>query len=107
MMNGELTAGQLKKLQTAQKHADALGQLIDHFFEYSYLLHAEPVLNLEEINLTNFVAERLAESVAALEEHHLSVHLEETAPVFVMADKASLTRIIQNLIRNAIQHSNG
>lgn len=107
MMNGELAAAQLKKLQTAQKHADALGRLIDHFFEYSYLLHAEPELNPEEINLTNFLAECLASSVAALEEHQLSVRLEETPPVFVIADKESLSRIIQNLIRNAVQHSGG
>ncbi|MNB86737.1 Sensor protein CzcS precursor [compost metagenome] len=107
MMDEGLTHGQQKKLQTAQKHAQALGQLIEHFFEYSYLLHAETGLELQEINLTNYTVECLAGSVAVLEEHQLAVKLEEAAPVFVSADKEPLARIIHNLIRNGIQHADG
>ncbi|MGM1045698.1 MAG: sensor histidine kinase [Bacillota bacterium] len=107
MNHGDLSDDQLKKLHTAQKHADELGRLIEHFFEYSYLLNAEPELDIRRINLTNLVAECLAASVTTLEEHNLGVHLEETPPIFVLADKEMVTRIIQNLIRNCVQHSNG
>lgn len=107
MKSGDLSEDQLKKLQIAQKHADELGWLIDHFFEYSYLLNTEPKLNIERINLTNFVAERLAASVATLEEHQLAVYLGESPPLFVLADNEMVMRIIQNLIRNCVQHSNG
>ncbi len=105
--NTELTDDQQKKLQIAQKHADELGRLIEHFFEYSYLLNAEPTLNIERMNLSNLVAECIAASVTTLEENHLTVHLEETPPIFVLADKEMVTRIIQNLIRNCVQHANG
>lgn len=107
MMDEGLTPGQQKKLQTAQKHAQALGQLIDHFFEYSYLLQTEPELKIQEINLSNYTADCLAASVAVLEENRLGVELVEAAPVFVYADKEPLSRIIHNLIRNGIQHADG
>ncbi|MGG4396943.1 HAMP domain-containing sensor histidine kinase [Paenibacillus thiaminolyticus] len=107
MRKDDMTDDQRKKLQTAQKHADELGRLIEHFFEYSYLLNAEPELHIERINLTNLVAECLAASITALEENNLPVHLEDTPPVFVLADKEMVIRIIQNLIRNCVQHSNG
>jgi signal transduction histidine kinase len=83
----ELSDDQRHKLQIAGKHADELGTLIEHFFEYSYHVHAEPEPNLERINLTNLVMECLAESIANFEEKSLSVHIEETVPVFACADK--------------------
>lgn len=104
---GTLSDEQRRKLQIAQKHSDELGRLIEHFFEYTYLVNAEIVPQIEKINLTNLLTECLAGSITALEEHNLSVDFEETPPVFIIADKEMTTRIIQNLIRNCIQHSNG
>lgn len=102
---GELSAEQQKKLKIAKKHSDKLGNLIEHFFEYSYLINAEPKLNIERINLTNFIVESLAASVTSFEERGLSVHFEQTEPVFVMVDQEMTLRIIQNLIRNTVTHS--
>lgn len=104
---GKLSEEQQRKLKIAQKHTEELGRLIEHFFEYSYLINAEVELNIERINLTNLVTECLAVSVPTLEENNLTVHLEETHPIFVFADKEMVMRIIQNLIRNCVQHSNG
>nr|WP_026884523.1 HAMP domain-containing sensor histidine kinase [Clostridium akagii] len=106
MENDELTHNQKKKLQIAQKHTEELGQLIEHFFEYSYLINSEPELNMERVNLTNLVTECLAASVPTLEENNLVVHIEETPNIFVFADKEMVMRIIQNLIRNCVQHCN-
>ena len=102
---GILSKDQQQKLQIAQKHTDELGTLINHFFEYSYLINAEPVLNRERINLTNLVAECLAVSIPLLEENNLEVHYEETSPLFVFADREMIIRIIQNLMRNCVEHS--
>ena len=107
MEKGELMDNQRKKLWIAQKHTLELGQLIEHFFEYSYLINAEPELNLERINLTNLVTECLAASVPILEENNLAIHIEETESIFVLADKEMVRRIVQNLIRNCVQHSSG
>ncbi|MDP4147718.1 MAG: HAMP domain-containing sensor histidine kinase, partial [Bacillota bacterium] len=102
---GILSQAQRQKLQIAQKHADDLGRLIDRFFEYAYLINAEQVPQVERINLTNLVTECMAESIVILEENNLSLRFNETQPVFVLVDKEMTVRIIQNLIRNCVQHS--
>jgi signal transduction histidine kinase len=103
----ELSDDQRQKLNIAQKHADELGSLIEHFFEYSYLVNAARKPDLQRINLTNLTAECLAESVGSLEEKNLSVKFEDAVPVFAMADREMTTRIIQNLIRNCVAYSAG
>ncbi len=107
MEKGELSEEQQQKLNVAKKYANELGSLIEHFFEYSSYINAEPEIKLERINLLNLVTECLAESVGNFEENNLTVHFEETAPAFVLADREMTIRIIQNLIRNCIAHSKG
>lgn len=103
--NSGLTDDQQKKLQIARKHADELGTLIEHFFEYSYLLNAEPQLNIEKLNITNIVTECIVASIATFEKRGLMVKYEEASPVYVLADQEMIIRIVQNLIRNCIVHS--
>lgn len=105
MEKGILSDDQRQKLQIAEKHADELGTLIEHFFEYAYLVNADPVLQIEKINLTNLVVECLAESIPVLEQKNLRVHVAKAPPVFILADREMTIRIIQNLIRNCAQHS--
>lgn len=105
MGKGILTDAQLKKLQIAEKHTDELGALIEHFFEYSYLVNAELEIQMERINLTNLTSECLAEAITVLEQKNINVHFEESKPVFINADKEMTVRIIQNLIRNCVQHA--
>ncbi|MBW4081162.1 HAMP domain-containing sensor histidine kinase [Paenibacillus sp. S150] len=107
MDTAELPDGQRRKLRTARKHADELGALIEHFFEYSYLVSAELEPVLVRMNLTNLVTECLAEAVALLEEKKLAVHIEESAPVFAYADQEMAVRIVRNLIRNCTAYSDG
>lgn len=107
MEKGPLSKEQAEKLKTAQKHAHELGSLIEHFFEYSYLINADPDLHIDRINLTNLLTECLAESVGSFEESNQTVCFEEPAPVFVLADREMTTRIIRNLIHNCARHSAG
>lgn len=107
MEKGELTEDQQAKLHTAQKHADELGNLIQHFFEYSYLLNIASEPEIEGFNLTNLVTECLAESVAVFEENNLSLIFKEGPSVFAYGDQDMTTRIVRNLIRNCIAHSAG
>lgn len=107
MEKGGLDSEQEKKLKIAEKHADELGSLIEHFFEYSYLVNAEPKLNLSKINLNNLVAECIAASVSDFEKRGLSVNIKDTSYAFAAADREMTVRIVQNLIRNCIAHSMG
>lgn len=107
MEKGELPEDQRRKLQVAMKHADDLGILIDHFFEYSYFLNSELKMKPERINLTNLVTECIAASVPAIEERGFIIRINEITPVFALADQEMTLRIIQNLIRNCMTHSAG
>jgi len=107
MEKGELTTDQREKLYIARKYAEELRRLIEHFFEFSYLVNAELKINIERINLTNLVTECLASFVPSFEERGLTVQLAETPLVFALADQEMTVRIVQNLIRNCIAHSAG
>jgi signal transduction histidine kinase len=107
MEKGTLSPEQGQKLRIARKHADELGNLIEHFFEYAYLLNADAKPNLERLNLTNVTAECLTELIAVLEQSKLSVSFDDLRPVYVMADREMIFRIYQNLVRNCIQHAGG
>lgn len=100
-----LTDDARNKLRIAQKHADELGALIEHFFEYTYLINAEPKFKIEKLNLMNITVECIAEAVEILEESNLKVNFYDAIPVFAMGDREAVIRIIQNLIRNCAQHA--
>lgn len=107
MEKGALSEEQMKKLKIAQKHANELSNLIERFFEYTYIANAEPKLNIEKINLTNLLTDYIAMTINKLEEKNLAVHFEGDPSIFVSADKEMVTRIIQNLISNSVQYSSG
>lgn len=81
--------------------------MIDHFFEYAYLLNTQPEIKLKRINLTGLVTDCLIASITSFEEANKPLEFEETAPVYVEADEEMVTRIVQNLIRNSVEHSEG
>ncbi len=102
-----LTKEQESKLITAMKHTDALGQLIEHFFEYTFLMNYTPDCNPERINLTNQIADYLTSSIVLFEDNNMEVSYDDSYPIYVLADRELLGRIIQNLIRNCVQYASG
>ena len=102
-----LSNTQLEKLHTAQKYTDELGDLIEHFFEYSYLITARVEPSLEKINLTNLAIDCVLSYIGIFEEKNISVNIEETPPIYVLGDKNMLTRVIENLLNNCAKHSLG
>ena len=102
-----LSNTQLEKLHTAQKYTDELGDLIEHFFEYSYLITAKVEPNLEKTNITNLTIDCVLSYIGIFEEKNISVNIEETPPIYVLGDKNMLTRVIENLLNNCAKHSLG
>lgn len=99
-----LNREQLEKLEVAIKHTKELGRLIDNFFEYTYLYDSNSKVELVKINLTNQVMECFAQAFFMLEERNLSIDISDKME-YVMADKETLSRIIQNLIRNCTSYA--
>ncbi len=103
----EMTEEQQEKLTIAMKNTKILEQLIEHFFEYTYMVNSNQINSLERINITNLITECLISSFTMFEECSIEVEYDDSAAVFAMADKEMLGRIIQNLIRNCLQHARG
>ena len=101
------TEAQKKRLAVIKKHTRELGDLIEHFYEYSYLLSDETELNSERFCLSDETAECIAAAVPQLEEKHINVNIGQFGRVLVTADREKTVRIIQNLVRNCIHHSAG
>ena len=98
---------QRRYMAIVRRHADELGDLIGHFFEYSYLLSDDSELHPETFCLTDEVMECLAAAVPQFEEKGIAVLPEAFGRVTVTADREKTVRIVQNLVRNCLQHSDG
>jgi signal transduction histidine kinase len=107
MEKGELNEEQKSKLLIAKKHTEKLGNLIEHFYEYTYLENGIQEPKSERINLNNLVADCLVDSIHSFEELNIAIDYIEGPQIFIMGDKEMVMRIVQNLIRNCLQHSFG
>lgn len=103
----DLDPDQRARLAVAQRHAAELETLVERLYEHTYLLDAEPRIVVEELDAAVLVGEALLAATQSLEQAQLDVRFEPTGPVPAATDREKLTRIVQNLIRNAAQHGRG
>lgn len=107
LAKGPLTKKQQQQLMIAMQHTEELGELVEHFFEYAYLVNYAMEMHPETFNVVSTVTDCLLAYVNELEERGLSIQYEEPAPISIDADHEMVTRILQNLMRNCIKHSVG
>ena len=103
----DLDAFQRDRLAVAHRQTIELGALVDRLYEYAYLLDARGELEVEQVDLGVLVGECLLGMTAPIEAAGLEVQFAPPARLRVATDRAVLTRIIQNLLRNAVQHGRG
>ncbi|MEY9977607.1 sensor histidine kinase [Lysinibacillus sp. RC79] len=107
LLKESLTEKQLAKLEVAQQHVGRLEQLLEIFFEYSYLHSNEDQPKKDRINISNIVFEEIAGSFAQFEQKGIAVNLPNFEPLIINSDEEMLLRIVQNLVRNSIMHAQG
>lgn len=95
---------QRSRLDVAQRQAAELAALVDRLYEYAYLLEVEPTLELETIDVGVLMGECLLGMSADIEAAGLDVDYEPPAGLTVVTDREKVTRIVQNLVRNATHH---
>lgn len=100
----ELDAGQREQLAVAHRQTRELAALVDRLYEYAYLLDAEPVLEREQVDVGVLVGECLLGMTAPIEQAGLEVFFDPPTGPVAVTDREKLTRIVQNLLRNAVQH---
>lgn len=101
----DLDAEQRAQLAVANRHATELAEQVDDLFEYAYLLdsHAQTTRSLFDFGA--LVGECLAAAVEPLESRGLRVDYRQREQVLIESDRQKVTRIVENLVRNAAQYA--
>ena len=97
----------MKYLAIIENRARVLQGLITSFYDLSRMEAGEYPITRERVDLREVIGELLAAFYDELESHvQVMVDLPETLPL-VWGDRAAMTRVYTNLIRNALEHGNG
>ena len=103
----ELDAVQRARLAAAHRQTVELGALVDRLYEYAYLLDVEPRQEIDSLDVGLLVGEVLLGMTGEIEGAGLEVELDPPTGLVLATDREMLTRIVQNLARNAVQHGRG
>ncbi|WP_062946616.1 sensor histidine kinase KdpD [Brachybacterium sp. sponge] len=103
----DLDAVQHERLAAAHRQTVELGALVDRLYEYAYLLDVEPRQEVERLDVGLLVGEVLLGMSGEIERAGLEVELDPPTGLAIGSDREMLTRIVQNLGRNAVQHGRG
>jgi signal transduction histidine kinase len=103
----ELDAVQRERLAAAHRQTVELGALVDRLYEYAYLLDVEPSQEVELLDVGLLVGEVLLGMAGEIEGAGLEVAMDPPTGMVLATDREMLTRIVQNLGRNAVQHGRG
>ena len=103
----DLDAVQRERLAAAHRQTVELGALVDRLYEYAYLLDVEPRQEVERLDVGLLVGEVLLGMSGEIEGAGLEVELDPPTGLVLATDREMLTRIVQNLGRNAVQHGRG
>lgn len=88
-------------------HVNEMEKLVDTLWAYAYYSADDQAMVLSRINLTNLVAQCIADHVTQFEEKGKSVLFMQKEPIFVLADEEYCLRILHNLLQNCIDYSVG
>ena len=103
----DLDDEQRAQLAVALRQAEELGALVDRLYEYAYLLDEEPALDIEPLDIGVLVGELLLGMTTEIEGAGLDVAFDPPVRLVVASDREKVTRIVQNLARNAVHHGRG
>lgn len=95
-------------LRVVERRLEELGEILNQLFEYARIEAGEFTLSLERVNAGNL----FAEIISLFYEEFSGKGLEPQVSipgeaVFIQADRHAFSRILENLIRNALVHGKG
>ena len=104
--NEDLSPKGREYLEISRKKSESLKGMVDEFFELSVLESDTNVVEMEKIDLVNFLSEFIIENEAVIRGKNLEpeITLPEKS-VFVQANKEMLSRVFSNLIGNILKYA--
>lgn len=95
-------------LNVLRNKTDKLNVLINDFFELASIESDDYELHMTKVNLTNIVHEELLSFYEVFESKGVNPKINIlNKPIFIMGDKDSLERIIDNLLSNTLKYAEG
>lgn len=95
-----------KYINIAYIKSNRLKMLIDDLFEYTKLSSNALKLNLEDINIVQFISQFIEEYANLFEEKGLTVRRKfEENSIMVLADTSKMLRVFENIISNIIKYA--
>lgn len=97
-----------KYLDIIENRTKNLKQLTEELFKYSIVASAEENLRLEKISLNSAIEECIAEYYVALQKRNIIPEIKITdKKIERTLDKIALSRILSNILSNAVKYSDG
>ncbi|AKN30326.1 histidine kinase [Clostridium carboxidivorans P7] len=101
----ELSEKQREKINILKKKSETLQNLVTSFFEITVIENNNIHINLEKINLNNFLSDALLQNIVSFKEAGIEPIFDlPNTTIFIEADKIVLQRIVQNLISNILKY---
>ncbi len=101
----ELSEKQREKINILKKKSETLQNLVTSFFEITVIENNNIHINLEKINLNNFLSDALLQNIVSFKEAGIEPIFDlPNTTIFIEADKMVLQRIVQNLISNILKY---
>ncbi len=105
---GDKTTDQARYLALIADRAEAMRQLTEELLRYSVAAGPEEELTLESVDLNAAVEEAVASFYGALVEGGVTPHVSLWSDRVVRRlDRAALSRVLGNLLNNALRHGGG
>lgn len=87
------------------RESERLGRLVDNVLESSRLVAKKQVLELEPVNLAEFLSKYFSETRPGVAARGVDLDLDLTTTAVVQATEDALRRVLTNLIDNALRYS--
>lgn len=91
-----------------ERRLEELSNMLNQLFEYARIEAGELVLNIEKINVGNLFTEIISMFYEDFSEEGCEPQIEIVPKaLFIQADRHAFSRILENLIKNALIHGKG
>ncbi|HZR47227.1 MAG TPA: HAMP domain-containing sensor histidine kinase, partial [Candidatus Manganitrophaceae bacterium] len=100
---GSVNAKQEMAVHRAKENSILLKQLINDFLDVARLETDKVTIQLEELELGEFLDELVGNMESLLMERKIEVLLNLEHPIFLYSDRSKLRQIVQNILSNAIK----